>query len=581
MIERRGMAVCAVMIVLLGAASARAQSAVGAAPAGAIPTDVRERVDKIFAEFDRPDSPGCAMAIVRDGQIVYSRGYGMASLEHANPITPQTVFDIGSTSKQFAAMCVHMLAREGKLSLDDDIRKWLPEMRDYGKPITIRHLLHHTSGIRDYLGLMQLGGRNVMNDYSDAEVIALIAKQRELNFVPGDEHLYSNSGYFLLSAIVQRAAGVSMRQFAAKNIFEPLGMKATHFHDDPLEVVKNRALGYSRNGAGGYAMDISLFHVVGDGGVYTTVEDLAKWDRVFYDSPLAGGKALIDGMLVPGKLNNGTTLEYASGLTVPMYRGLRTIRHGGAWAGYRAEMLRFPDQRTSVMVLANLGDSNPSVLANAVADVILEKDLKPMPAAAASNPAAAAGSEKLTDAQTKLFEGLYWDAKTDRLRRVAVADGKAKYIRGIVDGPGASTPLVATGERSLRLDGIAQVVELVFAPGENGKPKRFTITVDGGDPSVFEALDTAPLGKEKLADFAGEYDSDEIGARLRITVEGDRLTMSLPLQPGAAPLTHVSGDWFSGPVSVRFERAPDGSVKGFRAGAGRMRNIEFKRVVQR
>ena len=150
------------------------------------------------------------MAIVRDGQIAYARGYGMASLEHANPITPQTVFDIGSTSKQFAAACIHMLARDGKLTLDDDVRKWLPEMRDYGKPITIRHLLHHTSGIRDYLGLMQLGGRNVMNDYSDAEVIALIAKQRELNFVPGDEHLYSNSGYFLLSAIVQRAAGVTM-----------------------------------------------------------------------------------------------------------------------------------------------------------------------------------------------------------------------------------------------------------------------------------------------------------------------------------------------------------------------------------
>lgn len=579
MFERRRMAVCMVMIALLGAGAARAQSAAGAAPAGSIQTDVRERVDKVFAEFDKPDSPGCSLAIVRDGQIIYARGYGMASLEHANPITPQTVFDIGSTSKQFSAMCVHMLAREGKLSLDDDIRKWMPEMRDYGKPITIRHLLHHTSGIRDYLGLMQLGGRNVMNDYSDAEVIALIARQRELNFVPGDEHLYSNSGFFLLSAIVQRAAGVSMRQYAAKNIFEPLGMKSTHFHDDPLEVVKNRALGYSRNESGGYAMDISLFHVVGDGGVYTTVEDLAKWDRVFYDSPLAGGKALIDGMLVPGKLNNGTTLDYASGLTVPMYRGLRTIRHGGAWAGYRAEMLRFPDQRTSVIVLANLGDTNPSALANAVADIVLEKDLKPLPAAAASNEAAAGGSDKLTESQAKLFAGLYWEAKTDRLRRIAVTEGKPKYIRGIVDSPGASSPMVATGERSLRLAGVSQVVELAFAPAENGKPKRFTITVDGGEPSVFEALDTEPMGKDKLAGLAGEYDSAEVDVRLRIAVEGDRLTMSLPLQPGAVPLVHVSGDWFSGPVSVRFERAPDGSVKGFRAGAGRMRNIEFTRVV--
>ena len=581
MLDRRVLAVCAALVIVMGSTPAWAQSGAGGSPAEALTDEARARVDKVFADFDKPDSPGCAMAIVRDGQIAYARGYGMASLEHANPITPQTVFDIGSTSKQFAAACIHMLARDGKLTLDDDVRKWLPEMRDYGKPITIRHLLHHTSGIRDYLGLMQLGGRNVMNDYSDAEVIALIAKQRELNFVPGDEHLYSNSGYFLLSAIVQRAAGVTMRQYAAKHIFEPLGMKSTHFHDDPLEVVKNRALGYSRKEPGGYAMDISLFHVVGDGGVYTTVEDLAKWDRVFYDSPLAGGKALIDGMLVPGRLNNGTTLEYASGLTVPMYLGVRTIRHGGAWAGYRAEMLRFPDQRTTVIVLANLGDSNPSALANAVADIVLEKELKPLPAAAASNPATTAGSEKLTDVQTKLVEGLYWEAKSDRLRRVAVTDGKAKYIRGIIDGPGASTPLVATGERSLRLVGIPQVIELVFAPAENGRPKRFTITVDGGEPSVFEAVDTTPLGKDKLTDFAGEYDSDEIGARLRISVEGDRLAMSLPLQPGAAPLTHVSGDWFSGPVSVRFERAADGSVKGFRAGAGRMRNIEFTRAAHK
>lgn len=577
--HRRVVITAALFALLVPAINARAQS--GGGTAVALPDETRLRVDKVFAEFDKADSPGCAMAIVRDGQVLYARGYGMASLEHANPITPQTVFDIGSTSKQFAATCIHMLARDGRLSLDDDVRKWMPEMRDYGKTITIRHLLHHTSGIRDYLGLMQLGGRNLMNDHSDAEVIALIAKQRELNFVPGDEHLYSNSGYFLLSAIVQRAAGVSMRQFAAKHIFDPLGMKSTHFHDDPLEVVKNRALGYSRNAVGGYAMDISLFHVVGDGGVYTTVEDLAKWDRVFYDSPLPGGKALIDGLLFPGKLNNGTALEYASGLMVSTHRGLRTIRHGGAWAGYRAEMLRFPDQRTSVIVLANRGDSNPSALANAVADIVLERELKPMPVAAGSEPAFAAGSEKLTDAQTKLVVGLYWEAKSDRLRRVAVSDGKAKYIRGIVDGPGASTPLVATGERTLRLAGIPQAVELVFAPAESGRPKRFTVTVDGGEPAVFEALDAAPLSKAQLASLAGDYDSDEVGASVRIAVDGDRITMALQQQPFATPLTHVSGDWFSGPVSVRFERAPDGSVKGFRVGAGRMRNIEFKRVVHR
>ena len=208
--------------------------------------ELTDNVDKLFSEWDKSDSPGCALGVIKDGQLIYKRGYGMANLEHGIPITSRSVFRIGSTSKQFTAMCVVLLEEERKLSLDDDIRKHIPGMPDYGHSITIRHLLHHTSGIRDYLTLLSLAGERDDDFLVDGEVVDLIARQKELNFKTGDEYLYSNSGYFLLSVIVKRVTGKSMRVYAEENIFKPLRMMNTHFHDDHTMVVKNRAAGYLR-----------------------------------------------------------------------------------------------------------------------------------------------------------------------------------------------------------------------------------------------------------------------------------------------------------------------------------------------
>ena len=340
--------------------------------------DLERRIDSIFAAYNSTHSPGCALGVIRDGQFVFQRGYGMANLDHGIALTPASVFRIGSTSKQFTAAAVLLLAEEGKLSLDDDVRRFLPELKDHGRPVTIRQLLHHTSGVRDYLTLMMLAGKRDDDFYTDDEVVALLARQRELNFPPGQEYLYSNSGYFLLSQIVERASGKSLREYAQERIFRPLGMTHTHFHDDHTEIVRNRATGYAPAPEGGFRISATTLDMVGDGGVFTPVEDLLKWDRNFYE-PKIGGERFIEGLHARGVLTNGDTLAYAAGLVHGTYRGLRTVSHGGSFVGFRAQMMRFPEQRFTVICLCNVSAANPTRLARSVADIYLEDLLGPAP----------------------------------------------------------------------------------------------------------------------------------------------------------------------------------------------------------
>jgi CubicO group peptidase (beta-lactamase class C family) len=335
--------------------------------------DKTDKVDKIFAFWDKPVSPGCALAIVKDGEIIYKRGYGMANLENKVPITPESVFYIGSVSKQFVTMCVALLVQEGKLSLDDDLRKYIPELPDYGSMITIRHLIHHMSGIRDYLTLEDIAGIP-FGFYHEEDVLELIARQKELNFRPGDEYLYSNSGYFLLSVIIHRASGKTLRQYAHENIFKPLGMKSSRFHDNYTELIQNRASGYLSEGGGKYKNFISTFDCVGSGGLFTSVEDLYLWDQNFYHHKV-GGQEVFDLMHTVGTLNNGKKLDYAFALEIKHYKGLNTVSHGGSLGGYKSAFFRFPENNFSIIILSNLSSFNPSMLSNRVANVYLAEFL--------------------------------------------------------------------------------------------------------------------------------------------------------------------------------------------------------------
>ena len=397
-----------------------------AAPAWAKPTpeELASRVDQIFADYGA-SSPGCALGIVRDGGLIYSKGYGLASLEHGVPLTPQTALDVGSVAKQFTATAILLLAQDGKLSVDDDVRKLIPEIPDYGTPITLRHLLHHTSGIRDYISLLNLGGINCEDVTTQEDALAVIARQKALDFRPGDEHSYSNSGYFLLSLVVERVSGKTMRAFAQERIFGPLGMTGTQYVDDHTLVVPRRAASYQPRPGGGFRAESCNWEQTGDGGILTNVEDLAKWDRNFYD-PKVGGPALIEQLQTTGVLNSGEKIDYARGLFVNEYRGLRRVSHSGGWVAFAAELMRFPDERFSVITLCNVNTANPTGKALQVADLYLADRMKP--AIPAPAPVAAPRASQRVDLSP--YPELFFNPVTLQVRRIYAKEGKLYYEAG-------------------------------------------------------------------------------------------------------------------------------------------------------
>lgn len=542
----------------------------GGPASAADPKDLVKSVDVIFADYTKPGSPGCSLAVVHDGQIVYEKGYGLANVEHGVPIDPKrTVFDIGSTSKQFTAASVLLLVKDGKLSLDDDVHKLLPELPDYGTPVTIRHLLHHTSGMRDYIGLMAIGGINFEDYTTDGDALAAIVRQKTLDFPPGSEHSYSNSGYFLLSEIVKRASGKTLREFAQERIFTPLGMSDTRILDDHTAVIPHRATAYAPHPSGGFGVQMSNWEQTGDGAVQTTVEDLAKWDRNFYD-PKVGGAWLIEQLQTTGTLNDGEKIDYARGLGVDEYRGLRRVSHGGSWAGYRAEMMRFPDQKLSVITLCNLGSTNPTALAQQVTDLYLADKLGPVPTAAATaSQAPAAGA-----VETARYAGLYWSPAAGLVRRIYAKGGKLVYSRR-ADSESELAPLGGDRFQMLAVPGTGEVS---FPPSAPGGPRRMQVVSDGGKTMVFEEVQPASPRPEELAAYAGTYTSAELDTTWTVAVEDGKLSLR-PKRGPAAPLDPSFADAFGGPAGLmRFQRDGAKKVTGFIVGAGRARNLKFTKV---
>jgi CubicO group peptidase (beta-lactamase class C family) len=350
------------------------------------PDTLSAAVDRIFERWHRPDSPGAAVLVLRDGKVVHAKGYGMADLEQGVPIRTTTVFDIASVSKQFGAMAVALLEAEGRLSMDDDVHAYLPELPDFGQRITLRHLVHHTSGLRDWPGTLAIAGWDYQDVISFRQILGMALHQRELNFVPGAEHAYSNTGYNLLAEIVARVSGMSFRRFCQERIFEPLGMANTHFHDDHTEIVRDRAHSYRRAPDGTYRVVVNSLTALGSSSLFTTAEDLARWVGNF-ENPVVGGPAVIRRMQERGVLNGGDTIPYAWGQSLGRYRGLETWSHGGSWAGYRTTLVRFPAQRSAVVILANTAEANPAALANQIADVLLaDAFTEPAPQAPAPSP---------------------------------------------------------------------------------------------------------------------------------------------------------------------------------------------------
>ena len=381
----------------------------------AIDDTLKAKVDQLFAEWNRPDSPGAAVAVTRDGEVIYKQGYGMANLEYDIPITTSTIFDIASVSKQFAAFAIVTLSHQGKLSIDDDIRTHLSDVPNFGSTITIRHLLHHTSGLRDWVQSLSIAGDLMDDVISFKHILKMARHQKALNFEPGAAYLYSNTGYNLLAEIVETVTGDSFREWTDTHIFKPLGMTHSHFHDDYEMILKNRAYSYQAVENGGFKHAVNNTTALGSSSLYSTVEDLAKW-ILNLETANIGGQTVIEQMHQRGMLNNGEQINYAFGLNIGEYRGLKTVGHSGSWRGFRSHLIRFPDQKFGVVILCNLDTFNPLGLAEKVADIYLADVLAPVEA---SEPDKAAGPteetkpESLTSEQLAEFEGDYYTEELD------------------------------------------------------------------------------------------------------------------------------------------------------------------------
>jgi CubicO group peptidase (beta-lactamase class C family) len=442
----------------------------GVAP-GHAQTGYETRVDALFERWDRAESPGCALGVVQDGRLVYERGYGFANLDYAMPNGPEMVYYVGSVSKQFTAASIALLALDGRLSLDDDVRKYIPDLPDYGRPMTIRHLVHHTSGLRDIYTLMSLAGIRMQDVFPDEDALALIARQKELNFLPGDDYLYSNSGYWLLGQIVERVTGESLREYARTRIFEPLGMRDTHFHDDPSHPIINRVVSYDADPRGEPRIAyLGNFDKIGAGGLYTTLDDLRKWDANFHD-PRVGGDAFLELIHTPGVLTGGDTLTYAFGLMLGEYRGLRTVRHSGGLMGFRAELARFPDERFTVIVQCNQGDIDATALANGVVDIYLADRLaEPVARTGGGAPGRASAdrpSWQPTAEALRGFAGEYRSEELGVIYRITWEEG-GLALHHPINGPGALRP-AAEDEFTLN------ALRLRFTRTPGGAPDAFRV----------------------------------------------------------------------------------------------------------
>jgi CubicO group peptidase (beta-lactamase class C family) len=434
-------------------------------------------VDKVFAPWAAKDLPGCAVGVFQEGRIVFEKGYGMADLEHDAPIGPDTVFYAGSVSKQFTAMAAALAIQQGKLSADDPIRTYLPELPSYADPITVRHLVHHTSGLRDYNTLLSIAGRRGDEAYDNPTVLRMTARQTALNFAPGAEYLYSNTGYTLLASVVERATGMPFGAFADTYMFGPLGMRATHFGVDASRIVPKRAYAYARGASGDLRLDTPSNERAGAGGLYTTIRDLLHWDSNFYDARV-GGAALIAQVQTTGRLHDGSPLTYAWGLQIGEYRGAAIVEHGGSLGGYRAHLIRFPEQRTSVAALCNLASIAPSGLVRQVADAVLAGRLGAAPnrqtqagtgrgggrEAPAAPPAASAGDPAG-------LAGEYYSPEIDATFTVTVEKGQLLLRR---DRDREATPLQPMTDGRFRF----RAMTVRFEHGRDGRAAA--LLVDAG-----------------------------------------------------------------------------------------------------
>jgi CubicO group peptidase (beta-lactamase class C family) len=516
---------------------------------GQLPDSTVKKIDAIFSEYDRTNSPGCALAILKDGKIIYKRGYGMANMEYNIAISPTSIFHIASISKQFSAAALIKLSLDGKLSLQDDIRKYIPEVPDFGHTITINNLIHHTSGIRDQWDLQGLAGWRDDDLITEQDIVEMLKRQKDLNFLPGEEYLYCNTGFTLAGILVKKVTGVSLRDYADSVFFKPLGMINTHFHSDHSEITPNRTSAYYKDDKGKWKISIPVFDNYGATSLFTTVEDLAKWDENFYTKKI-GGEEFIKLMRRVDKLNDGTPQNYASGLVLSTYKGYKTEGHGGADAGYRSNLVRLPEEHFSVILFANLANINTSSLSNKVIDIFFpDKSVK--------SPAFHADSTIL-----KKWAGEYFDTRTQA--KLSVTSKKGKLLL-------RSTELVPSSNSTFSLGS----AKLTFTGDSTNA--NLTISSEGSRAKVYNKVRPINLAISKLAEYEGEFYSKELDTKYVLYVKDGGLQIKIP-RNDEIKVVPFTKDIFEKDLIIRFTRNKKQLIDGFFLSTGRVRNLRFVKL---
>lgn len=528
-------------------------------------SSLESRVESVFRQYASTETPGCVVGVAQRGRVLLERAYGMADLERAVPLTPTSILEAGSVSKQFTAAAVLLLARDGKLSLDDPVRRWVPEVPEVVAPITLRQMLHHMSGLRDWGSIAGIGGwpRN-SRALDHRHVLQIIGRMRELNFVPGTEYEYSNSNYNLLAIVAERASGESLPSFTRRRIFEPLGMRSTSWRDDAMRVVRGRALSYGRDSSG-WESERAVENIYGNCCLLTTVGDLLKWNAAF-DSTGLGGAGFRAEQERRGVLKNGQTITYAAGLFVDTYRGQPYVAHSGATAGYRANTVRYTTPGVSVAVLCNAGDADAESMADSVAGALLTFG---PPTADSAPKRGAAPASAIADKA-----GLYRNLRSMGAQRLRVTGGRLETENGVELVP-------------------ADRAGLVFQAARGGMRVLFSSRADGhynarlvnrsADSVPAEWVPEADTARATLAVYAGRYESPEAEATIRVALDSTGALSATRVSTPGGPwrLRPLYRDGFAIPSGVLvFTRDAAGRVDGFRFTTGRVRNLRFARAAE-
>ncbi len=538
----------------------------------AITSDLEKKVDEIFREWDGTNTPGGAVGIFEKGELVFSKAYGMASLEYDVVNTTQTVFNIASVTKQITAFSMVLLEQQGKLSIDDDIRKYLPEVPDFGTPITIRHLLTHTSGLRNFQNILSMAGWRPGEAMTNEDLLKFISKQKELNFPVGNEYLYCNTGFNLCTAVVERLTGQSFQDWTQENIFEPLGMDHSGYREDLEKIHKNTATSYVGSQLEGFRQPLKYWTYMGNGNIYTTVGDLAKWLNNFRE-PTLGGQKGIDRLLEEGILNNGKGTGYALGIGVGEYRGLKRVSHGGSVGGYRSNMIYYPEKEVGIIIIANFSGANPGGKAIAMADLYLDNSFpKPKPKPRSNR---LTHLSKAVNISNEAFDACVGEYLVNGVMVKLYRKGDQFFVHPVDFAP--EMPLKAASNKSFFVEGAAITIYAVM--GDDGKASAINVLFEQ-DRMNGPKVDPNMLKPEALKQYTGTFYSPELDTRYTFVVEEGKLIAKHQRHKDCQIIPR-NKNALLGQASfmreIKVERTGD-TIKGIRVSNGRVRNLWFEKI---